>query len=276
MDRIRIDNLKVYAYHGVFDFEQDKGQNFYINAVLYLPLQRSGLTDCLDASVSYAEVVELMADFMQNNRYQLIETVAEQMTLTLFRKFPLVQEIEMEIRKPEAPIDATFDSVSVCIHRKRNQAVIAFGSNLGKSEETIALAIKEMEQDACCLVKQVSEIRKTSPYGGVEQPDFYNGVLLLETLYEPLELLHFLQKIELAHGRTREIHWGPRTLDLDIIFYNQEIIDLPELTVPHPLMEERDFVLVPMEEIVPCYRHPITKKTVRQMVQEIQTHYIKA
>ena len=111
-----------------------------------------------------------------------------------------------------------------------------------------------------CRVKNVSSVIETKPYGGVEQDDFLNGVVEIETMYSPYALLDFLHELEQKADRKREIHWGPRTLDLDIIFYDDEISDDVNLTIPHPDMQNRDFVVLPMCELAPNYIHPVFGK----------------
>ena len=103
----------------------------------------------------------------------------------------------------------------------------------------------------------------------MEQGDFLNGCLCIETLFTPGELLCKLHEIEAATGRVREIHWGPRTLDLDIIFYDDLVYEDDELIIPHVDMENRRFVLEPMAEIAPNLRHPILKKTMVQLLQAL-------
>ena len=120
-----------------------------------------------------------------------------------------------------------------------------------------------------CEVEAVSEYLVTEPYGDVEQDEFLNGVLKLRTLLTPEELLDRLHELEAAANRERIIHWGPRTLDLDILFYDNEIIDTPDLHIPHIDMENRDFVLKPMDEIAPYYRHPVLNKTIHQLLNEL-------
>ena len=99
----------------------------------------------------------------------------------------------------------------------------------------------------------------------MEQDEFLNGALLLKTLFTPYELLDELHVIEQSAGRERIVHWGPRTLDLDILFYDDMILDTEELTIPHAEIALRDFVLEPMDQIAPCFRHPVLNKTIRQL-----------
>ena len=118
-------------------------------------------------------------------------------------------------------------------------------------------------------VEKVSGFITTPPYGVTDQPDFLNGCLRMKTLYYPKELLRELNRIEKEAGRERIIHWGPRTLDLDIIFYDDLISQEDDLCIPHVEMHKRSFVLEPLEEIAPYKRHPGNGKTVRQMLEEL-------
>ena len=115
---------------------------------------------------------------------------------------------------------------------------------------------------------RVSTLIETKAYGGATQEDFINGVLECETLYSPERLLLRLQEEEQLADRKREIHWGPRTLDLDVLFYEDEIWDKAHLTIPHPDMINRDFVLKPMAELAPNFVHPIYRCTMRALLQQ--------
>ena len=116
----------------------------------------------------------------------------------------------------------------------------------------------------------------TKPYGGVEQDDFLNGAMEVRTLLTPEELLAELHRIEAEHGRERVLRWGPRTLDLDIIFYDDLVMDSDELTIPHIDMQNRDFAVDPMAEIAPYKRHPIYGKTMKELKGELHGELIGA
>ena len=268
-DRIRIEELEVYAYHGVYPEENEKGQHFYVNATLYTDTRPAGLADDLSLSTNYGEVCQFITEFMQQHTFQLIETVAERTAHEILQHFPLVQGLDLEIRKPEAPIPLPFGSVSVEIHREWHVAYIAVGSNMGDSREHIAQALRQLEKHKDIRVTKVSELLETLPYGGVEQDNFVNGMFEIRTLLTPEELLQELHRIEAAEGRERKIHWGPRTLDLDIIFYDDLIYSSENLVIPHIDMENRYFVLKPLSELAPNFRHPVTHKTVTQMLAEL-------
>ncbi|MFI3176230.1 MAG: 2-amino-4-hydroxy-6-hydroxymethyldihydropteridine diphosphokinase [Eubacteriales bacterium] len=270
MDVIKIEDLEVFAHHGVLEEETRNGQKFYVNAKLYTKTRAAGIRDSLYHSTHYGEVCEFITNHMKEHTYLLIERVAEMLAQGILIDFPNLRGITIEIRKPYAPIPLLFKSVSVEITRCWHQVYVAVGSNMGNSYEYIQEAVDKIQRDGLCKGVQVSQLIKTKPYGGVEQDDFVNGVMQLETLYEPLEFLHKLQEIEEEANRERVIHWGPRTLDLDILYYDNEILYSKELTIPHYDMLNRDFVLRPLAQLDPYVLHPIEKKTSERLLQELE------
>lgn len=269
MDQIRIENLRIFAHHGVYREENEKGQNFYINAVLETDTVRAGMTDDLGASTNYGEVCRFLDYFIKEHTYQLIETVAEKTAEAVLLKFPLVSRITLEVRKPEAPVPLPFESISVKITRGWHRVYLSCGSNMGDRKRHLDEATEALRDDDKCRLRKISRWIETKPYGGVEQEDFLNGAMELETLYTPEMLLEKLHEIEQAHGRERKVHWGPRTLDLDLLLYEDLIMDTQELTIPHIDMHNRRFVLEPLVEIAPYAEHPVLHKCARQMYEEL-------
>ena len=270
MDQIKIENLEIYAYHGVFQEEKDKGQKFYINATLDTDLRKAGKTDDLTASTHYGEVALLLHEKMTEASYDLIERAAEVCAEAVLLKFPLVRGVTLELRKPKAPIPLPFESVSVVIHREWKKAYVALGSNMGDSIGHLDGAIEAMRADEKIRILKVADYIVTKPYGGVVQDDFVNSVAEIETLYSPEELLDKLHEIEADHNRERLIHWGPRTLDLDIILYEDLVMDTPDLTIPHKDMCNRDFVLKPLAQIAPYAKHPLSGQTIEQLAMTLE------
>ncbi|MBR6344916.1 MAG: 2-amino-4-hydroxy-6-hydroxymethyldihydropteridine diphosphokinase [Lachnospiraceae bacterium] len=270
-DRIIIKNLEVFAYHGVFGFEKQKGQTFYISAVIYTDTQKAGLNDNLDDTVSYAEICEKIHEFNEKNAFDLIETAAEKLAVYLLNGYEKIAGIDIEISKPYAPVKEKVENLAVRIFRCRHKAYIAFGSNMGDSMALIDEGIEKIDKDENCKVIKKSSVIKTKPYGGVEQDDFYNGVIEIETYLKPYALLDLLHRIEAEAGRERKIHWGPRTLDLDILLYDDSVINEEHLTIPHGDMGNRMFVLQPLAEIAPWEYHPVTKKTIAEMKKELES-----
>lgn len=274
MDVIRIDNLKVFAYHGVFDEEKQNGQEFYVNAKLMSNLKKAGMKDQLQESTHYGEVCLQIEKTLTEQKYDLIERACERCIEDILIQFPLIQEVTIELRKPHAPIPMEFESVSVEITRGWHKAYIAFGSNLGEKETYIMDAVQDIRNNKFFRNVRVSDFYYSAPYGGVEQDDFVNGVLEAETMLEPYELLDYLHELEAKANRVRKQHWGPRTLDLDIIFYDDLILDEESLQIPHKDMKNRDFVLVPLAKLAGYKRHPVLNITVDEMVRNLKEYYI--
>lgn len=264
-DEIHIDDLDVYAHHGVFPEEKEKGQHFYVSLVLYTDTRGAGQKDELTLSTHYGEVCHLVTKWMQEHQYDLIETVAETVAEQILLQYPLVWAADVEIRKPQAPIGLPFGSVSVRIHRGWHRVYVALGSNMGDRKKYLQMGVNAMRRRKEFRLKKVSSWQQTKPYGGVEQEDFLNGVMEIETLLTPRELLEYLHEVEQSADRKREVHWGPRTLDLDILLYDDLVMESEELIIPHVDMQNRDFVLGPMAEIAPWVRHPVLGLTMGQL-----------
>lgn len=269
MDKIKIKNLEVFANHGVFPEETKLGQKFLVDAVLYTSTREAGMTDSLEKSIHYGEVSQYITTFMTKNTYQLIESVAEQLAKALLLEFQRLEGVRLEIKKPWAPIGLPLEEVSVEIERKWHKVYLSFGSNLGEREKYIQQGITALQECPDCRVKQRSSLIETKPYGNVEQEDFLNGCLELDTLLQPEELLELLHQIEADAKRERKVHWGPRTLDLDILFYDRKIIETEDLIIPHIDLQNRRFVLQPLAEIAPNLRHPLLQKTITQLLGEL-------
>ncbi|MDP4093017.1 MAG: 2-amino-4-hydroxy-6-hydroxymethyldihydropteridine diphosphokinase [Bacillota bacterium] len=135
-----------------------------------------------------------------------------------------------------------------------HKVYLGLGSNIGDKEKNLKTAIDYISQIKDTTLKSISPIYKTKPVGYTAQDDFLNAAVLIETGLEPLEVLSNTRQIENRMGRIREIHWGPRIIDIDILLYDELQINHPELTVPHPLMFQRAFVLRPLKDIYTSVR----------------------
>lgn len=268
-DKIHIKNLEIFANHGVFAEENRLGQKFLISLTMYLDTRTPGKTDDLTVSIDYGEVSSFMTGYMKEHTFKLIEAAAENLCEALLLRYPLLKGVTLELKKPWAPVGLPLETVSVEITRFWHYAYIALGSNMGDKKAYLDGAVKALEQTPGCIVEKVSTYIVTEPYGGVEQDDFLNGCLLLKTLMQPQELLCRLHEIEQEAHRERIIRWGPRTLDLDILMYDDEIVESDDLIIPHAEMHLRRFVLEPLAEIAPGKLHPILGKTARQMLKEL-------
>ena len=143
-------------------------------------------------------------------------------------------------------------------------AYVALGSNLGDKEANLRRALELLIERGVEIVK-TSTFISTEPYGVTDQPQFLNGVCEVRTSLVPLALLHTLLEIEQEMGRVRLRHWGERNIDLDLLLYEDVVMDTPELKLPHPDMQNRDFVLLPLAEIAPELVHPILQKSIEEL-----------
>lgn len=267
MDEIKVTGLLVRANHGVYDFEKEKGQKFLIDLTLFLSTQEAGLTDDLTTTINYGEVARFAQQEFTKVSYDLIEAAAENLALGILKKYNQVLSIEVTVSKPEAPVEIPFSNISVTIRRKWHKAYLSVGSNIGESEAILERAAGELADNPSVRSLRRASIYKTKPYGYLDQPDFTNSMWEIETTLTPQELLKACNRIEAGEGRTREIHWGPRTLDIDIVYYDDLILEEENLIIPHADMENRLFVLEPLKELAPRLRSPRNGKTASEMIE---------
>ena len=226
MDQIELRGLRVRGRHGVLAFERRDGQDFLVDAVLSVDTRPAAATDDLTLTVDYGTLSERLA--------------------TACLDEPAVQRVRITVHKPQAPISLPFSDVAVTITRDRPvQTVLALGSNLGDSQRALQQAVDQLAATPGLRVTAVSPVYETDPVGGPEQPDYLNAVVLAQASLPAADLLRRVHAIESAARRTRAVRWGPRTLDVDIIAYGDELSADPVLTLPHPRARERAFVLAP-------------------------------
>lgn len=270
MDEIRVKNLEVFCHHGVYKEENVLGQKFLVNIVSKVDTRAAGKTDELELSVSYGDICRCVKKEMTKQNDKLLERVAERLAECILLQFPLIKEVEIEVKKPWAPVLMHVDYTSVKIKRSWHKVYIGVGSNLGEREEYMKLAKERVSGLPKTRNFKSAAIIETEPCGYTEQGKFLNTVYYIETLYTPEEFLDKLHQIENEANRKREIHWGPRTLDLDILMYDDLVMNERRLTIPHKEMHKRLFVLEPLEEIAPYLMHPLLGQTITQLKEKIK------
>lgn len=270
MDKIYINNLEFIGFHGVFPEEKKLGQKFLVSLELIVDTREAGKTGDLTKSVHYGLVAQDVERVFLEKSIDLIETCAENIAEMVLKKYELVKEIKVTVKKPWAPLQMHFENVAVEISRKWHKVYLSLGSNMGDKRENLLEAIKRVGELENTEVVKSSTILETEPFGYIEQDNFLNACLEVKTLLTPQEFLSSILKIELDMGRVREIKWGPRVIDIDILFYDAEIIQEDNLAVPHPWICEREFVLEPLSEIAPNYVHPLERKTIMMLARKLK------
>ena len=270
-DMILIENIEIFANHGVLAEENMLGQKFIVSLELYLDLLEAGRSDNLDATINYAEACDFVNKYVKANTFKLIEKLAQGLAEEILLKYGMLNAVKVTVKKPWAPIGYPLECVSVNIMRKWHKVYLSIGSNMGDKSANLDFAVESLKADRMIKNLLSSEYIGTKPYGYEEQDDFVNGALEIETLYSPTELLKAINDIEAKAGRVRNIHWGPRTLDIDIIMYDDLVMSSSNLIIPHIDMTNREFVLKPMCEIAPYALHPVYKKTMVQLLKELNS-----
>jgi dihydroneopterin aldolase/2-amino-4-hydroxy-6-hydroxymethyldihydropteridine diphosphokinase len=252
-DLITLTGVTGTGHHGVFDQEKRDGQTFAVDLTLETDHSAAGASDSLEDTVNYADLATAIHHRITGEPFELIEALAESIAADALRiAGPRGLAVTVTVHKPQAPIEVPFGSVSVTVRRERTSFVLAFGSNLGDSGQTLADAVRQLGADPRVIVEGVSDVARTKAVGGPEgQPDYLNLVVVGETTLQPRGLLALAQRIERDHHRTREVRWGPRTLDIDLIDVGGRTALDPLLTLPHPRAHERAFVLAPWSWLDP-------------------------
>ncbi len=262
--KIEIKGVKVMARHGVFDFERESEHPFVADATLYADL---GADDKLEKTCDYGEAAKILTEVLSAPAVALIETLAVRAARALAMKFGC--DADVTVHKPEAPIEAEFSDVCVTASAHFERVYLSLGSSMGEREKYLLSARKALEGRDDCRNFCFSSVYETVPYGGAAKNEFLNACVGFDTLLSPLELLHVCRDIEYTAGRERKMHWGDRTLDVDVILYGMKVVSLPELMVPHEYMCERGFVLAPLAEIAPFVVHPQLGKSMRKLYEEL-------
>lgn len=272
MDKMYIKDLELFAFHGVFEEEKRLGQKFILSLEIDLDLKSAGKTGDLLKSVHYGELCDKIEEEFKRDSHELIETAALNLADFILSEYKVIYGVKVFLKKPWAPIKKHLDTVEIMIERKRHKAYIGLGSNIGDRKNYLKEAINRICAEKNVEIKKQSSFIVTKPWGYIDQEDFLNAVVEIETILEAEELMDLLLEIELEFDRKREIKWGPRTIDLDIIMYDELISSNEKVILPHPRMHEREFVLKPLNEIAPYLMHPVLNKRIFTLLEELSSN----
>ena len=256
MDRILIDDLRVMALIGVLPHEREAVQPLRIDLAIGVDLRDAGRSDDLDDTVNYGLVAERITELANETKHVLLERLAADI-VDMVLGFDRVEEIDLTVTKLRPPVPTAVGSTAVRFVRtredaavpplERHEAIVALGSNLGDRAGFLQYAVGELGN-----VTAMSQVFETEPIGGPDDQGAYlNMVVKVETSLDPFAFIRRCQRIEAGAMRQRVVHWGPRTLDVDLLFFDDVQISSETLTVPHPRINERRFVLTPLAEVAP-------------------------
>jgi dihydroneopterin aldolase/2-amino-4-hydroxy-6-hydroxymethyldihydropteridine diphosphokinase len=265
-----IRELELFGFHGVFEEEKRLGQKFILSLELELDLKLAGRTGDLTKSVHYGELCEKVEKEFERESYELIETVALNLADFVLDEYEIINGVKIFLKKPWAPVRKHLDTVEIMIERKRHKVYMGLGSNVGDKEKYLKEAINKISAEKNIQIGKKSSFITTKPWGYLDQEDFLNAVIEIETTLEPEELMDILLKTEQELDRERTIKWGPRTIDLDIIMYDDVVSSNEKVILPHPRMHEREFVLKSLNEIAPYLMHPVLNKRMFTLLEELE------
>ena len=261
-DRVTLSGVRGRGFHGVFEHERREGQEFVVDVEIAVDLRPAGLSDDLADTVNYGEIGAAALARIEGEPFDHIERLAEVVADDALAH-PAVDEAVVTVHKPQAPVGVPFGDVTVRVVRHRDPVpvVVAVGANLpwGESSpaDTVRSALDALSHHPAVHGLRASGVVGSDPVGGPEQPRYANAVATLSTALSPMSLLRELHRVEATFDRTREVRWGARTLDLDLIQYGDPSTDTdvvserPHLLLPHPRAHERGFVLTPWHDVDP-------------------------
>lgn len=259
-DTIRVRGIRAMGRHGVLPHEERHPQPFVVDLDVSADLTPAAATDHLDLTIDYGVLVAQVRDIVEGEPVALVERLADVIAARILAN-PLVEAVRVTVHKPSAPVPVLIDDVAVEVCRaRRREVVIALGANIGDRARVLTAAVRRLACVDGLDLRIASGLVETDPVGGPAQPDFLNAVVVGHSRLHPATLLRQLHGIEAEFGRTREVLWGPRTLDLDLVQMGDPSQDTdirsdqPGPVLPHPRAFERGFVLVPWLDADPTAR----------------------
>ncbi len=271
-NQIIIRNLKILAKHGLYKSEQKNKQTFVLNLILNLDFEKAAKLDNVNYTIDYDEFCGFVETIVKNKNQMLLETVARLIAEQSLLKYEVLQSIQVGIHKQQTIFlknNADVDYVKIKLKRRWHTAFLGLGSNMGNKLENIQTAIKILKKTHGIHKIETSAIANTQAYGR-KMDDFLNCVVKFKTFLEPFNLLKACKKIEKTLKRERSKIWGPRPIDVDILFFDNLVLSTETLTIPHPDLQNRSFVLNPMVELNPNFVHPVFLKTMHALQRELE------
>ena len=278
---ITIKDLEIYSHIGAHREEQILGQKILISVEISindskrLPSVNYSINNeeqNLDnhLSLNYSTLIKEIDHFSSSVNYLYIEDLANNLALKIINKYRYIDHINVKVSKPNAPIRYHYNEISVSKLYQWHEVFLSLGANIGNAYQTLLNVFNDLKNNDFFKNVIMTDIIKTEPYGNKNQDDFFNSVIKCKTYLSPEQLLICINNIESKYGRLRLEHWGPRTCDIDILFYDDLIISTDKLTIPHYDLHNRYFVLFPLSQLCPHKIIPNINKTILQCLNDLQ------
>jgi dihydroneopterin aldolase/2-amino-4-hydroxy-6-hydroxymethyldihydropteridine diphosphokinase len=269
MNSIIIKNLDVTCPPGMVPATTDSGGRCRLTAEFYLQPELQGEQSA--APMDFAPLCREIRDGFCQMRAQSIEACLEELTHRILLAYARVDHVSLTLKLCEGLAGISLDYAGVRVERGWHRAFLGVGSNLGDRHENIQAAAELINQSGLSRVESISKIYETEPQGYLDQGRFLNCAFEIKTLLSPTDLIRLLLDIEERLKRERKIHLGPRTIDLDLLFYDDLISDHETAVIPHPRLHQRRFVLTPLCDIAPYVLHPILKERCNRIAEKLDT-----
>lgn len=249
-DWVSVRNLRLRGRHGVLPEETRLGQEFQFDVDCAIDASACAAGDDYAKSVCYGALCDVVREVSDGETFRLVETLADRVASEILARHAPVTCAVVKVRKPAAPIEAQFDWVGVTVERHRRWRIgLSLGSNIGDKLSNLRSALAHLQAEPEVEIDCISGFYRTAPWGDTDQDWFLNACAMGWTTRPPVEMLKALKRIELQLGRIPGKRWGPRIIDIDLLFAGEQVLDTPLLTLPHREMFNRAFVLVPLAEI---------------------------
>ena len=249
-DWVSVRNLRLRGRHGVLPEETRLGQEFQFDIDCAIDAAACAAGDDYAKSVCYGALCDVVREVSDGETFRLVETLADRVASEILARHAPVTCAVVKVRKPAAPIEAQIDWVGVTVERRRRWRIgLSLGSNIGDKLSNLRSALAHLQAEPEVEIDRISGFYRTAPWGDTDQDWFLNACAMGWTTRPPVEMLKALKRIELQLGRIPGKRWGPRVIDIDLLFAGDQTLDTPLLTLPHREMFNRAFVLVPLAEI---------------------------
>jgi dihydroneopterin aldolase/2-amino-4-hydroxy-6-hydroxymethyldihydropteridine diphosphokinase len=269
-------NMIFYGYHGVAAAERETGRRYEVDCEIKTDFAKAARSDHLDDAINYLSIYKTVEDFLENHRYNLLETLAERLREEIQKKTG-ASNVTLRVRKRIPPVPGNIDYVEVETSGEKLEVLnvanvfLGLGANEGDTDANIRKAIDLLNQSEGIRIKAVSSLYESAAVGVSEQPDYVNCVIKIETGLKPHAVLKITKSIEAALGRQPDTHTLPRPMDIDILLYGDIDLDSLDLMIPHSRLKTRRFVLEPLLEIAPDAIDPVTSRPLREFLDDVMS-----